>query len=71
MVTGEDGRHGLHVTVIRILRFELGYVTTRPLPAWEQLVLDSQAVLNRVLVSYFIVIQLELKCFMIFGHQDV
>ena len=48
MVTGEDGRHGVRVTVHVTLKLELDNVTTRPPPVREHLVLDPQALLTRV-----------------------
>ena len=50
MVTGEDGRHGVGVTVHVTLKLELDNVTTRPPPVREHLVLDPQTVLTRVFV---------------------
>ena len=50
MVTGEDGRHGVRVTVHVTLKLELDNVTTRPPPVGEHLVLDPQAILTHVRV---------------------
>ena len=46
MVTGEDGRHGVRVTVHVTLKLELDNVTTRPPPVEEHLVLDPQPILT-------------------------
>ena len=51
MVTGEDGRHGVHVTVHVTLKLELDNVTTRlVVTAEENLVLEHLLTLLHVRV---------------------